>query len=381
MKSILTSRAIHISEIRSNSENPGIKDFEVSFLRLVERLTNGTLVEISYTGTEVYVRPGLVVGGKIVHDCPNSRAVGWFLEPLLVLGLFGKQPLNITLRGITSNTRDVSADTLRTAYLPLLSTFIPSTVTQPLELRIVKRGLLPGGGGEITYISPSIRAVKPGYNFIQPGSINKIRGIAHAVRVSPTFSQRLVNGAKEVLTPLCSDCRIYTDVYRGAESGKSPGFGLTLVATSTTTAIHSSEAISTPPPSASNPDPTSQSAEATKSANKTPEELGAQAAFELLENISRNSCIDKGMEWLVCLLIALGSEDVGRVRIAGPLDASLVRFLRDLKDFFGVTMKIRAVDDPSRQSGPQEGSEIAQSDAYILSCVGIGYSNIAKKTT
>ena len=108
MKSILTSRAIHISEIRSNFENPGIKDFEISFLRLVERLTNGTLVEISYTGTEIYLRPGLVVGGKIVHECPNSRAVGWFLEPLLVLGLFGKQPLNITLRGITSNTRDVS---------------------------------------------------------------------------------------------------------------------------------------------------------------------------------------------------------------------------------------------------------------------------------
>jgi hypothetical protein len=80
---------------------------------------------------------------------------------------------------------------------------------------------------------------------------------------------------------------------------RSPGFGLTLVATSTTTAIHSSEA------------------------NKTPEELGAQAAFELLANISRNSCIDKGMEWLACLLMALGSEDVGRVRIAGPLDASL----------------------------------------------------------
>jgi len=112
MKSILTSRAIHISEIRSNFENPGIKDFEISFLRLIERLTNGTLVEISYTGTEVYIRPGLVVGGKIVHECPNSRAVGWFLEPLLVLGLFGKQPLNITLRGITSNSRDVSVSVL-----------------------------------------------------------------------------------------------------------------------------------------------------------------------------------------------------------------------------------------------------------------------------
>lgn len=108
MLSLLAQRAIHISGIRSNSEDPGIKDFEVSFLRLIERITNGTLVEISYTGTEVYIRPGMISCGKVQHECPTSRGVGWFLEPLLVLGLFGKQPLNITLRGITSNTRDVS---------------------------------------------------------------------------------------------------------------------------------------------------------------------------------------------------------------------------------------------------------------------------------
>lgn len=99
---------------------------------------------------------------------------------------------------------------------------------------------------------------------------------------------------------------------------RSPGFGLTLVATSTTTAVHSSEAISVPPSDSKDADAASSA-----NANKTPEELGAQAAFELLENLSRGSCVDKGMEWMACLLIALGSEDVGRVRIAGPLDAVL----------------------------------------------------------
>ena len=240
--SILSQRSLLISSIRANSESPGIKDYEVSFLRLAERITSGTLVEISYTGTEVYFKPGLVAGGNVVHTCPDSRTVGWFLEPLLVLGLFGKAELKLTLKGITTNARDVSvslghsqfylfhslntsfanlqADTLRTSYLPHLSSFLPASVTAPLELRIVKRGLLPSGGGEITYVSPSIRTIKPGYDFTQPGSINKIRGIAHSVRVSPAFSQRLVNGAKEVLSPLCGDCRIYADVYRGNESGK-----------------------------------------------------------------------------------------------------------------------------------------------------------------
>lgn len=214
---------------------------------------------------------------------------------------------------------------------------------------------------------PAIRSLKPGYNFISPGSVTKIRGIAHSVRVSPTFAQRLVNGAKEVLSPLCSDTRIYTDVYRGNESGKSPGYGLTLVSTSTTSALHSAEALSRPA--------SDSSSDGQDQEQRTPEELGAQAAYELLSSISDGSCVDKGMEWLACLCMALGSEDVGRVRVTGPLDPLLVQFLRDLKDFFGVTMKVR----PLRELPSNADVEVPE-EALVLSCVGMGYANIAKKT-
>lgn len=59
-----------------------------------------------------------------------------------------------------------------------------------------------------------------------------------------------------------------------------------------------------------------------------------------------------------------------------------VRFLRDLKDFFDITMKIRPVEDASKpkQITADGESNETRSDAYIISCVGIGYSNIAKKT-
>lgn len=46
-------------------------------------------------------RPGIVMGGKLLaHDCGVSRAIGYFMEPLIVLGLFGKKPLRIRLKGI-----------------------------------------------------------------------------------------------------------------------------------------------------------------------------------------------------------------------------------------------------------------------------------------
>lgn len=63
--------------------------------------------------------------------------------------------------------------------------------------------------------------------------------------------------------------------------------------------------------------------------------------------------------------------------------ANSIQFLRDLKDFTGVTMKVRLLADLPSTAHIEEASNEARTggkDIYVLSCVGIGYSNIAKKT-
>ena len=55
---------------------------------------------ITVPGTKLKYKPGILMGGKHhVHDCGVIRAIGYFLEPLIVLGLFGKKPLSIRLKG------------------------------------------------------------------------------------------------------------------------------------------------------------------------------------------------------------------------------------------------------------------------------------------
>ena len=48
----ISGRAIRIDDIRANSETPGLRDFEACFLRLIEKVTNGCVVEINETGAE-----------------------------------------------------------------------------------------------------------------------------------------------------------------------------------------------------------------------------------------------------------------------------------------------------------------------------------------
>jgi RNA 3'-terminal phosphate cyclase-like protein len=66
----LSGKKITISQIRTQSDNrTGLEDYEASFIRLLEKITNGSIIEINYTGTAMYdiltielIRPALLMG-------------------------------------------------------------------------------------------------------------------------------------------------------------------------------------------------------------------------------------------------------------------------------------------------------------------------------
>ena len=93
-------------------------------------MTNGTVIEISYTGTTIAFKPGFIAGSPSAlvqshqHECPLSKPIGYFLEPILLLAAFGKAPTNIILSGITAGGQgEPSVDLLRVGLLPVLKRF------------------------------------------------------------------------------------------------------------------------------------------------------------------------------------------------------------------------------------------------------------------
>ncbi|KAF7305024.1 hypothetical protein MKEN_01217400 [Mycena kentingensis (nom. inval.)] len=350
--SILSGRPVRIDKVRSDDKNPGLKDFEISLLRLLEKATNGTVIEISVTGTALLLKPGIISGGPITHDCPLSRSVGYFLEPIVMLAPFAKKPFQLTLRGITTDDQDLSVDLFRTVTLPHLQLF---GISDGLELRvrflqpfplsfltrsqIRKRGAPPAGGGEIQFLCPIVKQVKT-LNFVEPGKIKRIRGIAHAVRVSPQFSNRMIEASRSILNRYIPDIYLYSDVYKGEESGKSPGYALSLLAESTTSVLYCAEAASQP--------------------GVAPEDIALNATRALLAEIERGGCVDRQHQTLILLMMVLGSEDVGRCRMGEPTSRT-IQFLRDVRSFFGTSFKIAPADTDSTQ--------------LLYSCYGVGYVN------
>ena len=96
-----------------------------------------------------------------------------------------------------------------------------------------------------------------------------------------------------------------------------------------------------------------------------PESVGELAADGLLEQVKQGGVVDGANQHLALLLMALGKEDVSRLRL-GPLTPFAVEMLRLLRDFFGVTFQLDA--------------DLADG-SVLCTCRGVGFKNLAKRTT
>ena len=189
----LSNKKVRISGIREDDEQPGLTPYEASFLRLLDKMTNGSNVEINATGTALRYEPGLLIGGNIEHDCgPSGRAIGWFLQGVLPLAPFGKRPLNLELRGITNDDTDPSVDNLRSVALAVLWKFGIGEDEDggALDLKVKCRGAPPLGGGTATFRCPVMRELNT-IDATDPGLIKKVRGTAFCTRMSPTAASRV----------------------------------------------------------------------------------------------------------------------------------------------------------------------------------------------
>lgn len=354
--STLSGKPVRIKEIRSQDDEPGLREYEVNLIRLLDKITNGSRIEVSETGTSLYYQPGLLYGGTVNHECCKEKAIGYYLEVLVALGPFCKKALHITLKGVTNNQNDPSVDIFLSSAIPIVKRFL--VVDNGLELKITKRGMAPEGGGEVLFKCPVRRNIKP-IQLVDQGKVKRIRGIVYAVRVSPTISNRLVDAAKGVFLQFIPDVYIYTDHHRGSMSGKSPGFGIAVVAETTTGVFYSAEAVSNPSGSGSPP--------------SVPEDVGKEAAFLLMEEIYRGGCVDSVFQSVASLFMTMAPKDISKC-LMGPLSPYTIQFLRHLREFFGHTFKLE-----SHKKSKEEEELNTGASKVLITCLGIGFTNLSKR--
>eukprot|EP01064_Diplonema_japonicum_P002248 TRINITY_DN11434_c0_g1_i1.p1 TRINITY_DN11434_c0_g1~~TRINITY_DN11434_c0_g1_i1.p1 ORF type:complete len:381 (+),score=67.92 TRINITY_DN11434_c0_g1_i1:45-1145(+) len=345
---VLAGRSIVFDNIRPEGEEVGLKEYEVSFLKLLDLVTNGTKMEINETGTRLKIKPGVITGGKVTHQCSLTRGVGYYIEPLALLAPFSKKDMEVTLQGVTNNQLDIGVDTLRTVTIPLFRKFGVEAA-----IRIKKRGTDPNGGGEVIFSSQTVRKIQT-IDLTTRGKIKRVRGVGFTCRTSPDLVNRAISTAKGLLLKLLPDVFIAADHFSGEDAGKSPGYGLTLVAESNSEdCVGLSEELAC--------DITAMQKQVTA------EEIGTAAAKLLLDQVKRGGCVDSHHQATALLLMAVSPEEISRVRF-GQLTPAGEKCIEICRELLSVTFTSK-VDNT-----------YTYSPTTVYSCVGCSLTNVSKKS-
>jgi RNA 3'-terminal phosphate cyclase-like protein len=340
---------------------PGLRDYEVSLLKLVDKLTNGSKIIINETGTSVTFSPGQLTGGKISHDCATTRSVVYYLEIAAGLAPFCKEPVVLQLRGSTHGEHDQSVDVFRSVTVPLLQKLgIPQKdETTALSFKIVSRSYGPTDNiGSVIFTCPIVKHLAP-VDFPKEGLVNRIRGVFWSSHMNREFSTRFVEAARGILNRCVADVWVYTETVRNSSE---PTMGASLMSETHLGFFKGISAISKDPNQA--------------------EKLGMQMAKKLMKEIASHGICDSSHQWLVCLFMALAQDHkVSSCVIGNELTENTIEFLRNIQKFLLVRFKIQRLEDEESTAEEEDDGETKKSSGPIrLECIGVNMTNTARKS-
>ncbi|KAG6792552.1 hypothetical protein POTOM_001704 [Populus tomentosa] len=189
--------------------------------------------------------------------------------------------------------------------------------------------------------------------------IKRIRGVTFSTRVSSQFENTMIHAARGIFNHLLPDVHIFTDHKAGPQAGNSPGYGISLVAETTSGCFISANT------AVSYARAEDGGMEDEKGELMPPEDVGEQIASVLLQEIEQGGVVDTTHQGLLFLLCALCPQDVSKIRV-GKLIPHGIEVLKLIRDFLGVKFVIKP--DPS-------------TGTVILKCVGSGLKNLSRKSS
>ncbi|CBZ53450.1 putative RNA 3' terminal phosphate cyclase [Neospora caninum Liverpool] len=433
--STLTGQPVRISQIRAAPGGlamPGLRPYEASLLRLLCKVTAGTRVHIDATGTVLTYVPGQLLGSdednpdSLVHVCHPGRGLSYYLDVLLLLAPFCKNPLSISLSGVTDGSEfDPPVDLTRSVTVPTLHRLLSLVANRgvgaagggapPLsfELKLIRRGFPPAGGGEVSLRCSGVLSgpLQP-FTLVETGRIKRVRGVAFAENVNPLLARRCINRIRHVFNAFLPDVWVYLDVKKKgapeaharekrANTEKRRGVGVTLVAETISgnfkgafACEHSQEADDSKRKEANEgateaadvyratgncklarlleqearentEEHSGVLGEGTEKLGQS-EQMGEHVAHRLLLEIMQGGVVDTNHQYVALLFAAAAEEHQPSKLRLSRLTPYTTQFLRHLRDFLGVTFHFEETD--------------AETTEVLLKCVGVGLRNTARKT-
>jgi len=253
-----------VFNIRKGREKPGLQTQHLLGLRALAELCNGRLEGDYLNSTEIKFYPGEITKNKITIKIPTAGSITLVLQTLIPVCIFAKNPIEIYFDGGATDTFfSPTIDHFSYVFLKILE-----KMGAKVEIEILKRGFYPEGGARLkAKIFPT--KLKP-INLTERGEIKKILIISGASQAlkSKKVAERQVAGVKEILGKLNLPIEEKIEYY----DTQSPGSQVCLIAEFENTILGMDNL---------------------GRLGKRAEDVGKEAALELLKEQKTDACLDK----------------------------------------------------------------------------------------
>ncbi|WP_135610220.1 RNA 3'-terminal phosphate cyclase [Methanococcoides sp. AM1] len=250
--SAVTGKAVRITDIRSNRPKPGLSAQHVKAIETAAIICSATVEGNKIGSTTVTFSPQEVKGGYYNIDIGTAGSIGLLLQCIMPAAMYSDIELNII--GGTDVSWAPSIDYLEKVTLKALS-----KMGYKCKIDTRKRGYYPRGGGVVhATISPS--EPEP-YEFTE--ETGNILGISHCSNLPEHVAKRQADSAKDIIGKAGYECYILTE----CAEYPSTGSGITLYCGMKGAYVPGKRGFPA-------------------------EKVGAQAAAELLDEISSRSSVD-----------------------------------------------------------------------------------------
>ncbi|KAF9228595.1 RNA 3'-terminal phosphate cyclase [Gyrodon lividus] len=343
--SALLSKPISISNVRQNRRPAGLRKQHEAGIRLAAAMCCAETNGVEVGSMVIDFRPGpMHLPKTLTADPGTAGSTTLLLQIALPCLLFSPSPSPsqpsheplisiLTLRGGTNASLAPQIDYTKIILLPFLSKHFHISP----NLIINRRGYFPKGGGCVLCSVPSVPGPLHPVNLTERGEVSAIRGSARVGGLGLGVARRMVSGAHRKLLDngIVSGKISISAVKECDEDVVGAGGGIILWAETDKGCLIGGSAVSTK--------------------DKKPENVGEEAAEELMRNLKHGGCVDEYLQDQIIIFLALAK---GRSIVkAGPL-----------------TDHTRtAIHVAQQMTGAQFHIDEGTPSSTIITCDGIGF--------
>ncbi|MBZ9569684.1 RNA 3'-terminal phosphate cyclase [Patescibacteria group bacterium] len=299
--SAVTKKPCRIFNIRRGRPNPGLRLQHLLGIQALAKLCNGRLEGDFLGSEEIKFWPGEIKTKDLHIKIETAGSITLVLQTLILPSLFASpstssgqaELIKIVFNGGATDTFfSPTIDHFQYVFLEVLEKMIPTQThsekcSRCVDVDVIKKGYYPEGGAKVEV---KIRPSKlKGLNLLERGSLKKITVMSGASEFlrNKKVTERQIAGVREVLGKLKLAVEEKVEYYKT----QCPGSQICLIAEFENTVIGTDNL---------------------GKLGKRAEDVGKEAALELLKEQKTQACLDKHLadQILPYLVLAKGKSEI-----------------------------------------------------------------------